>query len=314
MARKVILDVDPGIDDAVALCLALFNPRLEVVAVTAVGGNVGAEQATKNVQALLDQLDPPRLPRVGMAVEPDDGLPADARHLFGPDGLGGANFQCADLAHRHTSERVIIDAVRAAPGEVSIVALGPLTNVARAFLRDPELPSLVHELVMMGGTIGGPGNVTPAAEFNIFCDPASARAVFRSLVTKTLVPLDVTSQVVMNLDFLEDLPLEVTRVGRLTRKIVPYLFRSYRQHLAEEGIHLHDAIALLCTTSRELFDMKLLAGDVEVGGELTRGATVFDRRRLPQSRPNMEVAMSVDVAAARDSIIRGLADAAGNEE
>jgi purine nucleosidase len=314
MARKVILDVDPGIDDAVALCLALFDPRLEVVAVTAVGGNVGAEQATKNVQAILDQLDPPRLPRVGMAVEPDDGLPADARHIFGPDGLGGANFPCADLAHRNTSERVIIDAVRATPGEVSIVALGPLTNVARAFLRDPELPTLVHEIVMMGGTIGGPGNVTPTAEFNIFCDPASARAVFRSHVTKTLVPLDVTSQVVMNLDFLDELPPEVTRVGRLVRKTLPYLFRSYRQQLAAEGIHLHDAVALLCTTSRGLFDLKLLAGDVETSGELTRGATVFDRRRLPQVRPNMEVATSVDVAAARDSIIRGLADAARNEE
>src|SRR5690348_10551268 len=104
MARKVILDVDPGIDDAVALCLALFDPRLDVIAVTATAGNVSAEQATRNVQTIVDHLDPPRFPRIGAATEPAEGLPADARHVHGPDGLGGANFPFAELHQRHPSE------------------------------------------------------------------------------------------------------------------------------------------------------------------------------------------------------------------
>ena len=115
MARKVILDVDPGIDDAVALCLALFDPRLEVVAATAVAGNVPAEQATRNVQTIIEQLDPPRWPRIGVATEPDMAAAVDNRSIHGSDGLGNADFAVAELHHQHPSEKVICDEVRAAP-------------------------------------------------------------------------------------------------------------------------------------------------------------------------------------------------------
>ena len=306
MARKVILDVDPGIDDAVALCMALFDPRLDVVAVTAVGGNVPPDQATRNVQAIIEQLDPPRLPRIGVASQPDAGVRADARHIHGADGLGNANFPVAELHHRHASEKVIVDEVRSAPEQVTIIALGPLTNLAKAFLRDPELPSMVGQLIVMGGTLGVPGNVTPAAEFNIYCDPESARVVFRSLTTKTVVPLDVTSQLVFNYDLLDQLPDETSGAGRLLRKILPFTFRTHHQQLGEEGIHLHDAVALLAATDSGLFETEGMAGDVETTGELTSGATIFDRRRIPEWRDNMEVATQIDVAAARDSILRGL--------
>lgn len=310
MTRKVIIDCDPGIDDAVALCMALFDPRLEVVAVTAVGGNVSPEQATRNVQAILDQLDPPRRPRIGCAGETANPLPADARHIFGNDGLGNNDFPCIEHHQRHPAEKVICDEVRAAPNQVTVVACGPLTNIARALMRDPDLPSVIGQLVIMGGTVSAPGNVTSAAEFNIYCDPASARTVFRSAMTKTLVPLDVTTQVVQTFDFLDQIPDESSRAGSFLRKTLPYLYRSHRQYLGEEGIHLHDAVALVAATDRELFELKQMSGDVEVSGELTRGATVFDRRRLPQSRPNMEVAVSADGAAVTDCILRSLGEAA----
>jgi inosine-uridine nucleoside N-ribohydrolase len=311
MARKVILDVDPGIDDAVALCIALFDPRLEVVAVTAVGGNCAPEKATRNVQAIVECLDPPRWPRLGAASLPDTGLPVDGRHLHGIDGLGGAHFDVAELHHLHPSEKVICDQIRAAPeGAVTIVALGPLTNVARAFLRDPELPSLVGRIVMMGGAVAGPGNITPAAEFNIYCDPPSARAVFRSRSTKTLIPLDVTNRVLLSYDLFNRLPDESTNVGGFLRKILPPVFRGYRQQFGLEGIHVHDAVALMAVCRPELFTTQEMAGDVETLGELTAGATVFDRRRVPTWRHNMEVAVDMQTEKVIESIIRGLDGAA----
>lgn len=310
MARKVILDVDPGIDDAVAMCMALFDPALEVVAVTAVGGNVPPNQATRNVQAILTHLDPPRWPRVGAASLPDHGLPASGRHLFGPDGLGGADFQVAELRDPHPSEKIICDEVRAAPDSVTILALGPLTNIARAFARDPELPSLVGQLIMMGGAVSGPGNITPAAEFNIFCDPESARAVFCSHCTKTLVPLDVTNRIILTLDVLDQLPREATKVGTFLQKILPPAFRAYRQEFGLEGIRVHDVVTLVALTHPELFTLHEMAGDVETMGELTAGATVFDRRRVPAWRHNMAVAMEADKAAVIKEIVQELNQAA----
>jgi purine nucleosidase len=310
MPKKVILDVDPGIDDALALTMALFDPRLDVVAVTAVGGNVPPELSTRNVQAILEQLDPPRLPRVGAALAPDHGLPVDGRFLHGIDGLGGANFQVAELRSRHPAEKIICDEVRAAPESVTIVALGPLTNIARAFQRDPELAAMVGSLVMMGGTVEGPGNITPAAEFNIYCDPQSARTVFRAPLTKTLVPLDVTNRIVLTFDLFNQLPDESTKVGAFLRTILPPAFRAYRQQFGLEGIHVHDSAALMSVVAPELFITEEMAGDVETMGDLTLGATVFDRRRVPAWRHNMEVAVDMDAPKVIDEMIGSLANAA----
>jgi len=311
MARKVILDVDPGIDDAMAMCMAMFDPRLEVVAVTAVGGNCSPQRATRNVQAIIEQLDPQRWPRLGAASPPDNGLPVDGRHLHGIDGLGGADFDVAELHHLHPSEKVICDQVRAAPeASVTIVAMGPLTNIARAFHRDPELASLVGQVVMMGGTVSGPGNITPAAEFNIYCDLVAAQAVFRSHSTKTLIPLDVTNRIVLSYDLFNQLPDDSTKVGRFLRQILPPAFRGYRQQFGLEGIHVHDAITLMAAIEPHLFTTEEMAGDVETMGELTIGMTVFDRRRVPAWRHNMEVATDMQVDAVTDAIIGALIESA----
>ena len=310
MARKVILDVDPGVDDALALCMALFDPRLEVVAVTAVAGNVSAEQATRNVQGIIEQLDPPRLPRIGAAREPDNGRPGDNRQLFGADGLGNAHIQVAELHHVHPAEKVICDEVRAAPDSVTIVALGPLTNVARALARDAELSSLVGRIHIMGGSVRVGGNVTASAEFNIHCDPESARSVFRSATTKTLVPLDVTNQVMMTFAQLDELPPDSTRAGSFLRRILPHCFRTHRTELGLEGFLIHDAVAMAALLHPELFHAEPMHGDVETRGDLTTGSTIFDRRSGRKSRANMEVLTEVDVAGVMDCILRGLGAAA----
>jgi len=309
MPKKVILDVDPGIDDAMALCMALFEPELEVVAVTAVGGNVSPQIATRNVQALIEQLDPPRWPRLGVASYADNGLPVDGRHLHGIDGLGGVHLDVAELRTRHPSEKIICDVVRAHPEEVTIVALGPLTNIARAFQRDPELPSLVGRLVLSGGTVAAPGNITPAAEFNFYCDPESARCVVRSRCTKTLVPLDITNQLLLSFDLLNQLPPESTKVGKLLHQILPPAFRAYRQQFGLEGIHVHDSIAYTAVVHPELFTTQEMAGDVEIQGDLTMGATVFDRRRVPAWRHNLEVATSMSHEEVKTALTDSLANA-----
>lgn len=307
MSRKVIIDCDPGIDDAVALCLALYDPRLDIQAITATAGNVSAIQSSRNAQVVVEQLDPPRLPRIG-AADANSIAATDARHIHGNDGLGNTGFGVSELHHPHRSDKLICDTVRAAPDEVTILALGPLTNIATAFRRDPELPSLVDRIIMTGGTVTAPGNVTPSAEFNIFCDPMSARTVFRSRTTKTLIPLDVTRQISLTLDFLDQLPADSTSAGRFLHRMVPHIFRAYRQ-LGQESVHLHDAITVVAVLHPELFETTELAGDVETGGELTTGSTVFDRRLDPSWRPNMEVATSVDESAVTDCILRGLAQA-----
>jgi purine nucleosidase len=308
MARKLILDVDPGVDDAVALCLALGDPALEVVAVTATGGTVSPEQATLNVQAIIEQLDPPRWPRLG-AASGEQILRPDGRHLFGANGLCGAHFAVARRHHQHSSVKVICDEVRSAPGEVTIITTGPLSNIAASLQQQPDLATLVGHLIILGGTLGGPGNVTAAAEFNIYCDADAARAVFRSPITKTIIPIDLTSRVTLNLDLLEKIP-ERKFGGNLLRQLLPGAFRAYRQHLGLEGIHVHDTVAIVAAMRPELFTTERLYGDVETDGTLTYGATVFDRRQLRENQPNMDVAVDMDTAAVTNSILNGLTRAA----
>lgn len=310
MPRKVILDVDPGVDDAIALVAALYHPALEVVAVTSVGGNVPPAVASRNVSGILGFFDPPRWPRVGVASMPDDGLPVEGRYGLSVDCLEAAQLRVAELRNPHPAEKVICEEVRAAPGEITILALGPLTNIARAFRRDPELPALVGKLLISGGTVSVAGNVTAAAEFNMYCDPKAAREVFRSSSTKFLIPLDVTNRVVLTFDHLVNLPPETTRVGWFLRTILPPAFLSYRQRLGMEGIHIHDCVTLMAAIYPELFEYEEMAGDVEIGGELCRGATVFDRRRVPAWQRNIAVARKMDAGRVVDNLLAALERAA----
>jgi inosine-uridine nucleoside N-ribohydrolase len=305
MARKIIIDMDPGIDAAIALTMALFEPRFDVVAVTATGGRVSPAQATQNVQMLIEQLDPPRWPRIG-AANPDQLLPLDALNLHGQDGLGNTNFPVAGLAKLQPAEKVLGDEIRAAPEDVTVVALGPLTNIARAMNVDSNLHNQIGRLLICGGTITAPGDITPAAEYSMFSDPLSARLVLRSKTTKTMLPLDASRQLTFSFDLLDHLPNETTRSGRLLRGILPYAFRAQRNILGREQIELNSLIAIVSLTNPELFEMQNMAVDVETEGVLTTGATVFDRRSRREWRPNVEVITSIDANAVRDCIIRSL--------
>ena len=308
MPRKVILDIDPGIDDAVALAMALFDPRLEVLAVTATGGNVPAEQATANLQSLVGILDPPRLPRLGVA--PTDIVPPEKPFtMHGVDGLGGIDLPRAQLHGGHASEKVIWETLQAHPREITFVALGPLTNLSRVLTRDPSIAELIGEVVISGGTTSGHGNVTPVVDFNFYCDPRAARHVVREPMAKTLVPLEATAQVTFGFDLLEQLPDEASRAGMILRRMLPHTFRAHRQLLGSEGISLHDVVALVAVTNPELFERTTVAADVETGGEITAGMLVIDRRNVRQWRPNLDLLVNCDTVAVKDCILRGLATA-----
>ena len=305
----MIIDVDPGIDDAVALAMALFDPRLEVVAVTAVGGNVPAEQATANLQSLVAFLDPPRLPRLG-AAHADGALPEKPYSMHGPDGLGGVELPLVGLHGGTASEKVIWECLKAHPREITIVALGPLTNVARVLNRDPAIAEAIGDLIVCGGTLNAAGNATAVADFNFYCDPQAARHVIREPVAKTLVPLETTSQVLLEFGLLDELPDECSRAGMILRRMLPHAFRAHRQILGSEGIWLHDVVALVAATNPELFERVTVVADVETAGDLTAGMLVVDRRQIRQRRPNVDLLVACDAAAVQDCIIRGLHAAA----
>jgi inosine-uridine nucleoside N-ribohydrolase len=306
MARKVIIDCDPGIDDAVGLIMALFDPRLDVVAVTTCSGTVEAEQAYQNVLMLLDKLDPPRLPRLGMGLDPEDAPVSDGRFLHGQDGLGNLSQVRPQRQHLMSSDKLIIDRLKANPEEVSVLCMGPLTGVARAFQRDPSVIGLVDQLILLGGAPLGIGDVTAAAEFNMHFDPTSAAQVIRSATTKTLIPIDVTNQVIFDFNMLSQIPSKTSRAGELLHAILPQLFRSYRQHRAQEAVPLQGAIGVVYLTEPELFECEAHALEVEELGVITRGATIVDRRAFAAVSRELEVAYRVETEAVRDAVYNSL--------
>lgn len=313
MARKVIIDCDPGIDEAVALALALFDPRLEVLAITACAGTVDAEQATQNVRSLVERLDPPKIPRMGAAVDPELGAAVtNGTLLHGEDGLGNAHWTPVSRQHTLPSDKLIEQEVRANPGDVTIVCSGPLTGLAKALGRDSALVELIDRVVIAGGSTKLIGDVTAAAEFNMHFDPLAAQCVIRSATTKSLLPLDITEKLRFGWELVEQLPPSYTKVGSVLNNIVTHLIRSTRQQMGKETISLQAVVPILMLVEPMLFDWETMAGDIETSGQYTRGATVFDRRNPRQWRPNMEVATAVDVAAAKDAFYNCLKYAAQN--
>ena len=310
MARKIIIDCDPGIDDAVALALALFDPRLEVLAITACAGTVDAERASANVVSLVERLDPPKIPRIGAAIDPEGAAVGNGTLLHGDDGLGNTHWAPVSRQHGLSSDKLIEKELRANPGEVTLVCTGPLTGVSKAFGRDSGLAELVDRVVIAGGSVNLAGNETATAEFNMHFDPRAASHVFRSPTTKSLIPLEITEELQFGWELMEKLPPAYTKVGGVLEKIIPHLFRSTRQHLGKETISLQAVMPILMLVEPMLAEWRTMAADVEISGELTRGATVFDRRQPPQWRPNMEVGFNLDLSAARDAFFQCLKYAA----
>src|SRR5579885_3348709 len=209
MARKLIIVTDAGIDGAFAVALALHDPEVELIGLAATAGNVSAEQATRNVHILIEQLDPPRWPRLGAALPVEFDI--DAVKLHGNGGLGGVDFPCAQLHHPHPSDKLISDLVHLHPNEVTIAIMGPVSTFARVLDRDAELASQVQRLIIVGGSWHEPGDASAMAEFHFFCDPPAARQVLRCGAPITLLPLDVTRKALFSPAELLELPGRDTR-------------------------------------------------------------------------------------------------------
>jgi inosine-uridine nucleoside N-ribohydrolase len=300
MARKIILVNDPGLDGAFAVAVALNDPQLEVLAIAATPGNVPAEQATRNVQTLVEQMDPPRWPRIGAA--PPITYDVDATTLHGPNGLGGVEFPCARLHHSHSSDKLIGDLARQNPKEITLLILGPATVLARALDRDPELVSLLQRVIIVGGTWHEPGDAGPLTEFHFLCDPAAARQVLRCGMPITLIPLDVSRKMVFSPGDLLQLQTAESRATSFLRKTVPPGISATAGLYGTEGFYLQDVLGIAAVGKAEALNTQPIFVDVETRGELTRGMSIFDTRWGTKAKPNVELATHVDTAAVRKYI------------
>lgn len=309
MARKLIIDLDPGIGDAFAAVLALLDPQLDVLALTATAGCVTGRCATQNVQAIVDQIDPGKWPRIGTVPPHDparDILPPQSPEFAavnGSTGLGDFQATVAELHHPHESSKLLVDLVRTYPHEVTLLTLGPLSNVAAACERAPDFLSLVDTLVCLGGAVTEGGDVTAAAEFNIAFHPEAARHVLCAPFAKMLIPLDVTNKVMLTFEHFNRLTGK-SRGAAFLRQLLPFAFRAYHQFFGLEGVPLREVTALAAISQPHLFRVQRMSVDIETRGELTRGMTVFDRRHSPQPKGNVNVAIEVESQGVLDYLTR----------
>jgi inosine-uridine nucleoside N-ribohydrolase len=297
MPQKTIIIADPGIDTAFAIALALNDSAFEVVGALATGGNVSPDQATQNVRIILEQLDPPRWPRLGSAGPLAS--EANCEQLHGPGGLGGALFSIAKRDEPPAAEKVLVDLVRERPHECVILALGPLSGLAQALDRDPEIAALIQRIIVVGGVWRVAGDAGPVSEFHFASDPVSARRVLRCGAPITMIPLDVSRQLLCSPSELLDLPEPEARTCRFLRQIVPFGIRATANLHGVEGFHLCDVLGTIALARPAALTTRPAHVDVETRGELTRGMSVIDLNRRPANAANVELAIDVDIAAVR---------------
>lgn len=315
--KKLIIDLDPGIGDSLAVAIALNDPQVDVLGLTAVAGCVSPRNATLNLQRVVEQIDPAKWPRIGAAAPlisgRDNLTPIELgclAPLNGASGLGDTDFPVADLHHRHEAAKLLVDLVRNYPQEITLVTLGPLTNVMAACERMPEFLSMLGSFVCLGGTIEAPGDITSVAELNFYVAPEAARLALTTPATTLLVPTDTTAGVVMTFEHLTKLAdRSDSRTVTLLQRLLPYALRSHHHYLGVEGIPIREVVALAAATRPQLFKTQPMHVDVEVRGELTKGMAVFDRRHVPGWRSNIEVAVEADARGILDYAMSTLKEA-----
>jgi len=303
----LIIDADPGIDDACALLAALASPRLRVRAVIASGGNVQAAQALLNVRRVLAVAQPEEVPLLGLGLDPP-GKGLEATHIHGPDGLGEAPVAPLDIQALDACEAVR-RALRQCRGEVALLALAPLTTVRFLLAEVPELRARLKQAVVMGGAVGVPGNVTPVAEFNFWRDPEAASALLHLRLPISLVPLNVTERWEVTAHTLRNHVRGRSRRAAFLRHVLGYAIQSHLV-VVGRGALVHDAVALAGLLRPRLFRWRPLYLDVESRGTLTRGMVVADMRQPygkplksdPQREPNARVAVGMQVRAVADCL------------
>jgi len=325
MAKKVIIDTDPGLDDALALFLALGAPELEVLGLTTVAGNVPLDTATRNAQRVLTLAGYDHLPVVPGAAVPLLRPLQTAGNLHGRDGLGDIlpDPEAADpplveqwrspntppkppfpANKAHVAGRApafIQEMARKYRHELTIIALAPLTNLALALRGDPELAGQLKEIIVMGGVFTQPGNVTPRAEFNIYVDPEAARVVLQAGVPLRLVGLEIGRQTRLTEKDLAHLP-----TGRSPRLDFVKKAVEFWSEKDTEGLPLYDPTAVAMAIAPDLFEVTEVFVDVETSGQLTTGETVADFRGRWKKSPNAKVALKIDREAFLARFLRAI--------
>jgi purine nucleosidase/pyrimidine-specific ribonucleoside hydrolase len=324
LTTPILIDTDPGIDDALAILLAFGSPELSVEAITTVAGNVEVGLCTENIFRILDMLRPARRPRVAQGAATPLRQPlVTAPHVHGADGLGNLDrftepggrprypepfrfLETLDAAD------LILQTVQEFPDRLVLVALGPLSNLAVAVQRDPDVLRRCARIVVMGGAITTCGNVTPVAEFNMYVDPDAAAAVFEAGLPIDLVPLDVTRQLMLTRGILQGaLGRRSSPRARFLEDFTLFGF-EFGESRNEGGIFLHDPLAMAVAVEPELVGFEALHVAVEAEGRLTRGMTVADRRDLEAYRKppsTCRAALRVDAPRALHFILERLCHA-----
>ncbi|WP_116081902.1 nucleoside hydrolase [Tropicimonas sp. IMCC34011] len=278
MTRKIIIDTDPGQDDAVAILLALGSPELDLLAVTAVAGNVPLPLTAVNARKVCELAG-----RRDIAVHAGCDAPLSqplvtAEHVHGKTGLDGTDLPdpTMPLAEEHGVNAIIRLVRESAPGEITICALGPLTNVATALTRAPDIAERIGGIVLMGGAYFEVGNITPTAEFNIYVDPEAAEIVFASGVPITVLPLDVTHKALIDRTRLDAIRALGTPVAEAACGWLDFYERFDVQKYGGDGGPLHDPCVIAYLLKPDLFTGRKINVEIETEGRFTRGMTVAD--------------------------------------
>ena len=285
---KIIIDTDPGHDDALAIMLLVKSNLFDIQAITTVAGNVDIQNTTNNARYILDLLGCD-IPIFSGAKKPLKRSPVRA-NVHGKSGLDGSSVT-KSVRLNNLATKKIAEIVRSSSGETSILVLGPQTNLAEAFLKDPGLPKLIKKLVIMGGAISVPGNKSAVAEFNIFSDPEAAKIVFDADVEKVLIPLDVCNEVHLFIHVFKKID------GTLKAPILK-MMRKYIKGIEKfenfKGALVYDALAAYYFIRPGDFKTRSIEINVETQGENTYGMTVADLRSWGKQQPNTNLVTQID--------------------
>lgn len=306
MPTPIIIDCDPGHDDAIALMLALASDAVEVRAVTTVGGNQSLVKTTRNARQVLTVAD---RPDIAVAAGCDRPLIRDRRtagEVHGETGLDGPDLPApaAPPADRHAVDALVAEVERAEES-VTLVPTGPLTNVAVALRLRPSLADNLEGIVLMGGSCGA-GNVTPAAEFNVRVDPEAAAIVLNAPVPVTMVGLDVTQAGRLPIDRFEELRAMGNRVGPIVADLLDFYADFHRREYGWDAVPIHDALAVAHVIDDGILHTEEMHVAVETAGTHTTGETVCDRRGVTGEDANASVALDLDVEAFHDMLFEAI--------
>ena len=290
--QRIILDTDPGVDDAMAIFLALRSPELQVEAVTPVSGNVPLAFTLPNALRLIEIAGRPEIPVAAGAAVPLVRRLVTAAYVHGNNGLGGVEFPEPKIKPvTENATDLIRRIVRANPGEIAIVAVGPLTNIATALKGDPAIAPMIQSFVLMGGSLSG-GNITPAAEFNFYVDPEAARIVFDSGVPITMVGLDVTNKVLLHESQVRILEAAQNPISQAAGKIMRATMSRIKPTNDETVVAMHDPLTVASLIDPSVVTLKDYYVQIETTGEMTAGMSVGYYRGPVRRSPPMDTGAS----------------------